>query len=496
MVIADLYFQDSVVITPGPVFLFMKQYLLWTACGLMAIGGFGLLPFYLAAVALVLALLGIGNYGKNKATAFYCWAVLAAIILEPSLAYCSSLLAALLFVSGHRLLSGCFLFSQLPVLLGPCLPVASWWSSLYASGILFVLFMLVSEKFRKISEKLTATSLVLYGIALVIATSCTWELSPVNMERAEPGYEIGAAVEKVSGRKQKGEGKLVYNNKVYQNVKPEGTVYLDHDAHTDWDDSNFMQRRPWGQNFPIAGEPLRMAIGRDGALISNLGAALKKDSSHFVYGLMDGWSVVPLAISLGENLVLADSDFAVNCLAPYQQALIQRITGTDRGFMFFHFVCAAMLITILRWPKPWLTLVLVGVYFLSLWWPQAGDVRYVGRHHLWPHTDLGEGLVRVFQLNGGNVRFGSMGTKVLVVAEGFSAKRNKEKVVVLEPKAKVSMDGVVYEAGDVPQGVRDGVVDARLIFREKDALPSSIYQENGVIIIATGTPSLLDVNYL
>lgn len=171
---------------------------------MMAIGGFGLLPFYLAAVALVLALLGIGNYGKNKATAFYCWAVLAAIILEPSLAYCSSLLAALLFVSGHRLLSGCFLFSQLPVLLGPCLPVASWWSSLYASGILFVLFMLVSEKFRKISEKLTATSLVLYGIALVIATSCTWELSPVNMERAEPGYEIGAAVEKVSGRKQKG----------------------------------------------------------------------------------------------------------------------------------------------------------------------------------------------------------------------------------------------------------------------------------------------------
>lgn len=59
--------------------------------------------------------------------------------------------------------------------------------------------------------------------------------------------------------------------------------------------------------------------------------------------------------------------------------------------------------------------------------------------------------MRVFQLNGGNVRFGSMGTKVLVVAEGFSAKRNKEKVVVLEPKAKVSMDGVVYEAGDVPQ---------------------------------------------
>ncbi|WP_300779264.1 hypothetical protein [uncultured Akkermansia sp.] len=58
------------------------------------------------------------------------------------------------------------------------------------------------------------------------------------------------------------------------------------------------------------------------------------------------------------------------------------------------------------------------------------------------------------------------------------------------------MDGVVYEAGDIPQGVRDGVVDARLIFCEKDALPSSIYQENGVIIIATGTPSLLDVNYL
>ncbi|MCM0684630.1 hypothetical protein [Akkermansia massiliensis] len=463
---------------------------------MIAIGGFGLVPFYLAVVALMLVLLGIESYGKDKATAFYCWAVLASMILEPSLAYCSSLLGVLLFVSGYRLLAGCFLFSQLPVLLGPCLPFASWWSSLCASGVLFVLFTLTFERSRKISEKLAVASLVLYGTALVIATLCTWELSPVKMEKAEPGYEIGAAVERVSGRKQKGEGKLLYNNKAYQNVKPEGTIYLDHDAHTDWDDANFMQRRPWGQNFPIAGEPLRMAIGRDGALISNLGAALKKDSSHFVYGLMDGWSVVPLAISIGENLVLADSDFTVNCLAPYQQSLIQRITGTDRGFMFFHFVCALMLIAILRWPKPWLPLVLIGVYFLSLWWPQVGDVRYVGRHHLWPHTDLGEGLVRVFQLNGVNARFGSVGAKVLVVGEGFSARRNGEKVVVLEPQAKVSVDGVVYEAGDVPQGIRDGIVDARLIFCEKDTLPSPIYQEDGVIIIATGTPSLLDVNYL
>ena len=462
----------------------------------MAIGGFGLLPFYLAAVALVLVLLGIESYNSHKATAFYCWAVLAAMIMEPSLAYCSSLLAVLLFISGRRLLAGCFLFSQLPVLLGPCLPISSWWSSLYTSGILFVLFTLAAERFRKILAKLAVASLVLYGIALIIATLCTWELSPVKMEKAEPGYEIGAAVERVSGRKQKGEGKLVYNNKVYQDVKPEGTVYLDHDAHTNWDEANFMQRRPWGQNFPIAGEPLRMAIGRDGALVSNLGAALKKDSSHFVYGLMDGWNIVPLAISMGENLVLADSDFAVNCLAPYQQALIQRITGTDRGFMFFHFICAAILIAILRWPKPWLALVLVGVYFLSLWWPQVGDVRYVGRHHLWPHTDLGEGLVRVFQLNGINTKFGSVGAKVLVVGEGFSAKRNGETIVILEPKAKVSMDGVVYEAGDVPQGIQDGIVDARLIFREKDALASPIYQKDGVIIIATGTPSLLDINYL
>lgn len=474
----------------------MRQYFLWTACGLVAIGGFGLVPFYLAAVALVLVLLGIESYDKDKATAFYCWAVLASMILEPSLAYCSSLLGVLLFVSGHCLLTGCFLFSLLPVLLGPCLPIASWWYSLYVNGALFVLFTLAAIRFRKILEKLVAAFLVLYGAALVVATLSIWELSPVKMEKVEPGYEIGEAVEKVSGRKQKGVGKLVYNNKAYQNVKLEGTVYLDHDAHTDWDDANFMQRRPWGQNFPIAGEPLRMAIGRDGALISNLGAALKKDSSHFVYGLMDGWSVVPLAISMSGNLVLADSDFTVNCLAPYQQSLIQRITGTDRGFVFFHFVCASMLIAILRWPKTWLSLVLVGVYFLSLWWPQEGDVRYVGRHHLWPHTDLGEGLVRVFQLNGVNARFGSVGAKVLVIGEGFSARRNGETVVVLEPKAKVSMNGVVYEAGDVPQGIRDGVVDSRLIFCEKNALPSPIYQKDGVIIIATGTPSLLDVNYL
>ena len=474
----------------------MRQYFLWTACSLIAVGGFGLLPFYLSAVAVVLVLLGFESYVKNKATTFYCWAVLATMILEPSLAYCSSLLAVLLFVSGCRLLAGCFLFSQLPVLLGPFLPVASWWFSPYVSGSLFVLFTLITWKFRRVSEKCVEASFILYGVGLAAVTLCTWELSPVRTERVEPGYEIGAAVERVSGRKQNGVGKLVYDNTTYQSVEAEGAVYLDHNAHTDWDDANFMQRRPWGHNFPIAGEPLRMAIGRDGALISNLGAALKKDSSHFVYGLMDGWSLVPLAINIGGNLILADSDFTVNCLAPYQQSLIQRLTGTDRGFMVFHFVCAVLLIIILRWSKPWFTFVLVSVYFLSLWWPQVGDVRYVGRHHLWPHTDLGEGLVRAFQLNGVNVRFGSTGAKVLVVGEGFSATRSGERVVVLEPKGKGSLNGVVYEAGDVPQGIQDTVVDARIIFRAKVALSSPVYQEDGVLIIATGTPASLDINWL
>lgn len=475
----------------------MRRYLLLFSLFLIACSGFGSWPVYLAAMGLLLSLLALDTWKADRRAFISCLLVAAAILWEPSLTYSTSLLAVLLFVTGRKTEAVAILFSHFPLLLSPFIALAPWIISPWLGGILFITGELLAGKLPQTGKiLLTSVTFPAYGLALLAATASSWQLSPVNVPQVGPGYQIGAAIEKITGQKQKGTGQLIYNNQTPQQISLTGTLYLDHDARTAWDDGNFCQKRPWGNNTLMAGEPLRMAVSRDGMLISNWGASLNRNTTHTLYALMDGLRPIPLATNDKGHLVLADSDFAVNGMAPSQASLIRRLTGTDTPIILFHSACALILLILPWYSRTWFPLILAAAYLLAANWPQAGEIRYVGRHHHWPHTELGEGLARILQDQGINARFGTLNTQILVVGTGHSARVRKEKLIILEPGARVTHQGAVYKAEDLPMGTWSGISDARPILRNGEKLPSPIIREGDITIIATGTPALLPPQHL
>lgn len=474
----------------------VKRFILFFSLCFVAGNGLGHALVYTAILGIVLSLLVLESYPERPKNLFTCIAVLTAISLEPSLGHSASLLAILLIVTGHRSLAASFLFSQLPTLISPFLPCPSWGvlSPFLGIGLMVAatIFFLFFPRFLRWG--FTGICMI-YGILLIFTTCSSWNLSPVPGRNVAPGYQIGSALEKITGKPGTGAGQLVYNNTEYQKVTLAGTLYLDHDAYTDWDDGNFYQGRPWSRNLIMAGEPWRMAVQRDGILISNIGSALKQDSYHPLYGQMDGFTVVPLALNEQDKLILADSDFVVNGMAPYQSSLIRRITGTDSGFLAFHIICSLILFILPWYVCPWLPLFPVLAYLCAVWWPIQGEIRYIGNHHYWPHTELGEGIVRHLQDCGMNVIFGSVGTKLLVVGSDYTASWKNEKIIILEPGAKVKIKGTIYEAQDVPMGEWDGILDARSILKNGEKQPSPIIKLEQVTIIATGSPTTLETQY-
>lgn len=474
----------------------MRRYLLPFSLFLIACSGFGSWPVYLAAMGLLLSLLALDTWKANRRAFLSCLLVAAAILREPSLAYSTSLLAVLLFIAGRKTEAAAILFSHLPLLLSPFIPVAPWIITPWLGGLLFITGELLAGKLPRTGKILISLTVPAYGLALLVATASSWQLSPVHVPQVGPGYQIGAAIEKITGQKQKGTGQLIYNNQTPQQISLTGTLYLDHDARTAWDDGNFCQKRPWGSNTLMAGEPLRMAIRRDGMLISNWGASLNRNTTHTLYALMDGLRPIPLATNDKGHLVLADSDFAVNGMAPFQTSLIRRLTGTDTPLILFHGTCALALLILPWYSRTWFPVMLATLYLLIVSWPREGEIRYVGRHHHWPHTELGEGLARILQDQGINARFGTLNTQILVVGTGHSARVRKEKLIILEPGARVTHQGAVYAAANLPMGTWDGIRDARPILRNGEKLPSPIIREGDITIIATGTPVLLPPQHL
>lgn len=94
-----------------------------------------------------------------------------------------------------------------------------------------------------------------------------------------------------------------------------------------------------------------------------------------------------------------------------------------------------------------------------------------------------------------NVIFGSVGTKLLVVGSNYTASWKNEKIIILEPGAKVKIKGTIYEAQDVPMGEWDGILDARSILKNGEKQPSPIIKLEQVTIIATGSPTTLETQY-
>ena len=465
----------------------MNKFLLSSFVCIVALSGWGYTVLYLAVVATLLCLC---FFSVEKKINRFCLLVFSiAVLYESSLAFCSSLIGLSLIVSNHKREGACFLTSQLPLLISPFLPLPHFFLHPLSSFSLYIISLAICCKWGKISRILTPSLIITYGCALAYLSRCSWSLNPVNTQTIPNGYQIGSAISKfslVDGSKQ---GNIVYNNDEPRQIDISGTLYLEHDAKTQWDAGNLSQERPWSNNVHIGSELIRTAIFRDGCWICNKGAYLKTEGARFVGGLFQDCSVKPLAMIHKGHLILGDSDCVIDCLAPYQRNLISYLAGSDIHYRLFHFICGITLVIFTFFEIPALLCLCSLFYIVLTTIPYSGDIRYVGRAHKWAHTDLGEGVVRVLQQGGKNVIFGKKNAKLLIVGEGYSAELKQEKVVILEPTAEVKIQGVLYRANVIPLGQAQEIVDARRIIVEGKMTNQSKLLVGDIVIIATGTPT-------
>lgn len=447
----------------------------------IALTGLGNQLVYLACVGALFAwMLYVAETRREKIM----WALcLALLLFFPALGHSTGLIALLLICHGKRNEGASLLGSQLLCLVSPSLPMGSIWISPLCSGIIYVLIYAGLALWRR-REIISGATICLYALCLLWQSNQTWPLDAV------PSESIGAAIGKITHETPSEKGQLVYLNHEYTPVNPAGSLYLDHEARTDYDDGDFFQPRPWSHNTLIAGETIRLAVAMDGALISNIGARCTDVYGHILYAMADGLTVCPLALNINHKLILADSDYVSNALAPYQPHLLRRLTGTDYGWRVYWGILSLMLIGSILIKRAWLPLLNMGILLTLMLRTVEGDVRYIGTPCLWPHTTQAGGIVRAMQENGQNVIFGNKNTTILAIAEGrYATAREEEKLIILEPDASVYIQGIKYTAGNIPQGDAEGIRDARTIDKEGIIIACGRVIVDGVELIATGSPA-------
>lgn len=463
--------------------------------------------------------------------------VAVAALLEPSLTLSSSLLAvALLLVGQHWLASG-ILLARVPLLLAPWVDLPAFLCHPMTALTLYVALW-AGCLWARPSPRWGGIIPCIYALLLIAWTGSTYELNPVSDRETAPGYRIGPSIARLTHRDFPPTGVLCYEQHPADTRQARGSVYLDHGAASPYAESTFVQHRPWGAQTPIAAEPLAMAIKRDGVWICNIGTTLVPGTCRYLGGLMQDGHLHTLLGSNRGQLISGDSDFAVDCLAPYQKHLIRHLTGTDTPYRIHTLLSASLLLLLpaltsgvprdpteapvpsreharnqpSRWGRvrPWskhlapcLPLLLPAVaYLLPAWLPENGDVRCIGTHHAWPHTELGEGLVRHLQQHGIPAVFGTRGARILVVGQGHHALWHGESVIVLEPGAQVLIGEVSYRAGTIPLGTRSGIPDARDIHPRRypntatEPTAGILHTPSGVRLIATGSPCRLSTQHL
>lgn len=442
---------------------------------------------------LTLSTFVLHKYGQLLIS-FFC---LVAIWTLPASCQLASFFVVILFSQTKYNEGYAFLGSQVLYLLAVFSPVPLIVLEPWVSGLIFLVsFLLLENKCRGLTVFFKSCA-ILYAVLLIAAQFMSWSLPPISNNVA-PGYSIGPAIENVIGEKQIGDAYLVYDSNREFIIPPTGNIYFDHDSLSNFTDGNYSQRRPWGQNVLVGPEHFRFAIAQDGVLVLNKGSRIKDNVGRCLIGVVDGFRTVPFLVIEKNRIITADSDFLVDRLAPYQEHLIQTLTGKNWLIRGFHIGTAILLLgSILSRIMAQVSFFVYPVLLFTVSIiPQQGDVRYVGRNIKWPHSNLGYGLVRALQDQGHNVRFGDINTELLVVAGGSSSRWRGEKIIILEPNASVWVGNECYAADTIPQGCLENILDARKILCNGKELKTAKITMKQVTIIATGTPAALKFSTL
>ena len=343
----------------------------------------------------------------------------------------------------------------------------------------------------------------IYGCALVAFAFMRFNVDKCPKDNMPTGYNTGNTVEKIIGETLAPNGQIYYANQGLVAVTNCGTVYLDHDSCTVYGGGNFTQKSPWHKNSLIAAEPFRVNMAQDGCLVMNFGSRIAWGKPRPIWGMCDSGGFSMLCAYDGNRLIFGDADMAGDMLSPYQEHIWRHLSGKDvtyrvwlvaAGIVLILFVVLERFVTVASFLVVALSLLLNASLLLP---PHEGGVRYVGYNIGYPHTSLCYGLVRAMHKAGINVLFTRSKARILAIGAGHAAARQAEQIIILEPDAKVVIGGKVYVAGCVPMGEVEGVVDAREILEECGrAIGSAKIEVDGVRIVATGSPSLLDTKIL
>lgn len=460
----------------------------------IAAHGFGSWWLYLLLWGGILSLLITEpDSSPGKRCAFAAFA--AVTLAEPSLSLCTSLLATALILAKYRRQAAGLLAANISFLVSPWLPVPAFLLHPVASLMVYCLIV-GGGRFLSWGGYWGALVPFLYAFGLIMRLGVTFELNPVPSMDVAPGYQVGASIEKLTGCEFPVTGTLCYEHHQADTKQLRGALYLDHGAVSPFAGGDFKQSRPWGNHVPVGAEPLVMAVKRDGAWICNIGSSLDVNTCRFIGGLVQEGRLYSLLGSHDGQFISGDADFALDCLAPYQKHLICHLAGSDTPYRVFSLLCAISLVGSSVYARGLWLLVPAIAYLVPGYISTNGDVRYVGKHHAWAHTELGEGIVRYLQQSGNPAVFGTTGAQVLVVGQGRKTTWNGERVVILEPSAQVNVNGTIYKAGAIPLGPRNGISDARAIYASDSNLSSGILQGHHPLIIATGSPCSLSIELL
>ncbi len=480
------------------------DFILFCAIALCSGNGFGSRDYYNYGVIISLIVMAIDAVRVRRAY-FLLLPVIAMLIISignDSILQATSLLVLLLILFNHNIIAASLLFSSLLPFF--CYLVPSIFPSFLLSPLItlilyFGCFFLLMKFHAKVCKVILFLLCMVYALLLAYVGLSVFQIDKCPEKNMPPGYNTGNTLEKMLGQKLLVNGTLYYANQQYTSITNTGTVYLDHDSCTKYDGGKYVQESPWSKNQLIAIEPLRVNVVEDGCLVLNLGSKIVDKNLAPLWGLSSGLDFNTLCAYDGGRLIFGDSDMAGDMLSPYQENLWRQLCGLNSGYRsWLSLTCIAMF-TVFFFVRYRLLFCLTVFCIVILFrvilnrTHLEGGVRYVGDKIYYPHSTLCYGVVRAFNKLDVPMWFSNKNAKVLAIGARHCATHNGEKIIVLEPGAKVIIDGRTYSAGILPMGTVKQIVDAREIVKDnKRSIGVALYEMSGVIIIATGSPTSID----
>lgn len=258
--------------------------------------------------------------------------------------------------------------------------------------------------------------------------------------------------------------------------------------------ANTQQIEPWAHNQLIGNQYLLEAVARDGLWMANLGGSLKPIGKLLLGSLShdDDHIVTPLVTKYHNFTYVQDSDSFVDGLANRQENILKEIViGRELPRILNLLFCISLVFSPFLIGLIVRSCSLISICCLLLI-PKEGQVRIIANLD-WPHEpSKASGVMTSLVGNGYLMQMGNKKSQILVVGEGKTASAYPtEKLVILEPGAKVTIGKDVICSGIEPVDNEENIVDGRKLFINNEET-SPMLSHDGIRIIGTGSPSKLE----